>query len=105
MCSLGGISIPKTLDAISTYHSYSQQVAAKIPDNPKETGCGEKVTLAIVKLPYIQTEGAPPRKGAVHVALGGWSQSSTNFLVQFGEDYAPVFVGYDLVAIGKSTSI
>lgn len=33
--------------------------------------------------------------------MGGWSSSSTNFLVRFGEDYAPLFAGYDLLAIGK----
>jgi len=70
------------------------------------TTCGqspaETVQLAIIKLPYIpKTPEDPPHQGAVHVALGGWSVSSTNFLVRFGHSYQPLFVGYDLIAIGK----
>src|SRR3569833_1168913 len=76
---------------------------------PAKADCSKKhvaktnvdtVALAIVKLPYVPGPSDPPRKGAVHVALGGWSASSTYFIVRFGEDYAPLFVGYDLVAIG-----
>ncbi|KAH8898880.1 hypothetical protein GQ53DRAFT_878117 [Thozetella sp. PMI_491] len=77
-------------------------VPAKVLKNPKcrRTNSQEDtVALAIIKLPYVPAPGGPPRKGAVHVALGGWSSSSVNFLAQFGEDYAPLFVGYDLVAI------
>ena len=53
------------------------------------------MSLAIVKLPAAG--GAT--NGTVHVAVGGWSTSSTNFLVQYGEAYAGVFPGYDLLAI------
>lgn len=89
-----------------TLAANTQKVHAKIQDhrNPKKVkgGCGEPtVDLAIVKLPYVAPPGGPPNQGAVHVSLGGWSSSSTNFLVRFGEDYAPLFVGYDLLAIGK----
>ncbi|KAF4834554.1 putative hydrolase [Colletotrichum tropicale] len=79
-------------------------VHAKI-DKPRKSKkvkgkCGQPtVDLAIVKLPYVAAPGGTPHQGAVHVALGGWSSSSTNFLVRFGEDYAPLFAGYDLLAI------
>ncbi|KAI8304783.1 hypothetical protein K4K59_012614 [Colletotrichum sp. SAR11_240] len=67
--------------------------------------CGQPtVDLAIVKLPYVAVSGGTPHQGAVHVALGGWSSSSTNFLVRFGEDYAPLFAGYDLLAIETKTT-
>jgi pimeloyl-ACP methyl ester carboxylesterase len=86
------------------------QVPAEIKDhnNPgrvRHTKCGIKpentVQLAIIKLPYVPAGAdAPPHQGAVHVALGGWSSSSTNFLVRYGKLYQAVFTGYDLIAIG-----
>ncbi|GKT52506.1 uncharacterized protein ColSpa_12687 [Colletotrichum spaethianum] len=82
----------------------TELVHAKVTDprKPKKVkgNCGQPtVDLAIVKLPYVPAAGGPPHQGAVHVSLGGWSSSSTNFLVRFGEDYAPLFAGYDLLAI------
>lgn len=51
-------------------------------------------------MPSFSTSPAnTPNKGTVHVALGGWSPSSTNFLVNYGESYAGLFPGYDLLAI------
>ncbi|KAI8239765.1 hypothetical protein K4K57_001184 [Colletotrichum sp. SAR 10_99] len=91
-------------DCYSVFKCARLTVHAKIDDprKPKKVKgkCGQPtVDLAIVKLPYVAAPGGNPHQGAVHVALGGWSSSSTNFLVRFGEDYAPLFVGYDLLAI------
>ncbi|KAK2039439.1 hypothetical protein LZ31DRAFT_587751 [Colletotrichum somersetense] len=79
-------------------------VHAKVTDprRPKkvEGNCGQPtVDLASVKLPYFPVPGGPAHQGAVHVSLGGWGSSYTDFLVRFGEDYAPLFAGYDLLAI------
>ncbi|KAJ0338210.1 hypothetical protein COL922a_005879 [Colletotrichum nupharicola] len=91
-------------DSYSVFKCARLTVHAKIDDprKPKKVKgkCGQlTVDLAIVKLPYVAAPGGIPYQGAVHVALGGWSSSSTNFLVRFGEDYAPLFAGYDLLAI------
>uniref|UniRef100_L2FQ33 Alpha beta hydrolase fold family n=1 Tax=Colletotrichum fructicola (strain Nara gc5) TaxID=1213859 RepID=L2FQ33_COLFN len=92
-------------DCYSVFKCARLTVHAKIDDprKPKKVKgkCGQPtVDLAIVKLPYVAAPGGTPHQGTVHVALGGWSSSSTNFLVRFGEDYAPLFAGYDLLAIG-----
>ncbi|KAK2778816.1 alpha beta hydrolase fold family [Colletotrichum kahawae] len=91
-------------DCYTVFKCARLTVHAKIDDprKPKKIKgkCGQPtVDLAIVKLPYVAASGGTPHQGAVHVALGGWSSSSTNFLVRFGEDYAPLFAGYDLLAI------
>ncbi|KAK1569781.1 uncharacterized protein LY79DRAFT_653779 [Colletotrichum navitas] len=83
-------------DCYTVFKCARLTVHAKVADprRPKkvEGNCGQPtVDLAIVKLPYFP--------GALHVSLGGWSSSYTNFLVRFGEDYAPLFAGYDLLAI------
>jgi len=85
-------------------------VPAKIedPKSPKKvkwTNCGkspaETVELAIIKLPYVPKTADQPHLGTIHVAMGGWSGSSTNFLVRYGFSYQELFPGYDLLAIGK----
>ncbi|WQF84200.1 Putative alpha/beta hydrolase-1, peptidase S33 tripeptidyl aminopeptidase-like protein [Colletotrichum destructivum] len=91
-------------DCYTVFKCARLKVHAKVTDprKPKKVkgNCGQPtVDLAIVKLPYVPVSGGPPHQGAVHVSLGGWSSSSTNFLVRFGEDYAPLFAGYDLIAI------
>ncbi|KAI8304645.1 hypothetical protein K4K61_006033 [Colletotrichum sp. SAR11_59] len=91
-------------DCYSVFKCARLTVHAKIDDprKPKKVKgkCGQPtVDLAIVKLPYVAAPGGISHQGAVHVALGGWSSSSTNFLVRFGEDYAPLFAGYDLLAV------
>jgi hypothetical protein len=65
-----------------------------------KTRCSQtNMAVAIIKLP---ADPSVPRKGAVHVALGGWSETSTNFLVRFGEGFSALFSGYDMVAIGQT---
>ncbi|KAK1964587.1 hypothetical protein LY78DRAFT_714220 [Colletotrichum sublineola] len=91
-------------DCYTVFKCARLTVHAKVADprSPKKVKgkCGQPtVDLAIVKLPYVPVAGGPAHQGAVHVSLGGWSSSSTNFLVRFGEDYAPLFAGYDLLAI------
>ncbi|KAF0318623.1 alpha beta hydrolase fold family [Colletotrichum asianum] len=91
-------------DCYSVFKCARLTVHAKIDDprKPKKVKgkCGQPtVDLAIVKLPYVAAPGGISHQGAVHVALGGWSSSSTNFLVRFGEDYAPLFARYDLLAV------
>ncbi|OLN86589.1 Tripeptidyl aminopeptidase 4 [Colletotrichum chlorophyti] len=90
-------------DCYTVFKCARLTVHAKVDDprKPKKVkpNCGPTVDLAIVKLPYVPVAGGSPHQGAVHVSLGGWSSSSTNFLVRFGEDYAPLFAGYDLLAI------
>ncbi|KAI8198199.1 hypothetical protein KHU50_008899 [Colletotrichum sp. SAR 10_65] len=102
-CARFAVSPFPSLSCI-TLSTHIKQVHAKIDDprKPKKVKgkCGQPtVDLAIVKLPYVAAPGGTPHQGTVHVALGGWSSSSTNFLVRFGEDYAPLFAGYDLLAI------
>ncbi|TQN72584.1 hypothetical protein CSHISOI_02894 [Colletotrichum shisoi] len=92
-------------DCYSVFKCARLAVHAKVTDprKPKRVkgNCGKPtVDPAIVKLPYVPVSGGPPHQGAVHVSLGGWSSSTTNFLVLFGEDYAPLFTGHDLIAIG-----
>lgn len=94
-------------DCYTVFKCARMKVHAKVgdPRKPKKVKdkCGQPtVELAVVKLPYVPAPGGPPHQGAVHVSLGGWSSSATNFLVRWGEDYAPLFVGYDLLAIGKN---
>ncbi|KAK2027573.1 hypothetical protein LX32DRAFT_653749, partial [Colletotrichum zoysiae] len=91
-------------DCCTVFKCARLTVHAKVTDPRRpervEGNCGQPaVDLAIVKLPYVSVPGGPAHQGAVHVSLGGWSSSSTNFLVRFGEDYAPLFAGYDLLAI------
>ncbi|KAF6843708.1 alpha/beta hydrolase [Colletotrichum musicola] len=91
-------------DCYTVFKCARMKVHAKVgdPRKPKKVKnkCGQPtVELAIVKLPYVPAPGGPPHQGAVHVSLGGWSSSATNFLVRWGEDYAPLFAGYDLLAI------
>lgn len=64
----------------------------------RNCGTVDQVELAIVKIPADTS--TVPYKGAIHVALGGWSQSSTNFVVGFGALYKDLYAGYDLLAIG-----
>ncbi|GKT97170.1 LOW QUALITY PROTEIN: alpha/beta hydrolase [Colletotrichum tofieldiae] len=93
---------PGITPAPNSYGTIATQSSITDPRKPKKVkgNCGQPtVDLAIVKLPYVPVAGGPAHQGAVHVSLGGWSSSSTNFLVRFGEDYAPLFAGYDLLAI------
>ena len=51
--------------------------------------------MAVVKLPAV----AGATNGTIHINLGGWSTSSTNFVIKYGEAYQSLFPGYDLLAL------
>ncbi|KAH7018181.1 uncharacterized protein B0I36DRAFT_297725 [Microdochium trichocladiopsis] len=72
-----------------------------VPAKVDGKGCTERVEIAIIRLPYKQADPSMPAQqlGTLHIQLGGWSSSNTNFLVRYGESYAPLFAGYELLAI------
>ncbi|KAH7027555.1 uncharacterized protein B0I36DRAFT_351072 [Microdochium trichocladiopsis] len=72
-----------------------------VPAKVSGKRCKDRVEIAIIRLPYRRTNESMPaqQQGTVHIQLGGWSASSTNFLVRFGESYTTLLAGYELLAI------